>query len=128
MSILVVDDSEDTTDMLKRLLESYGATVATAHSAQEALALAAERSWGVVLSDISMPGVDGFELLRRLRQIPGYESTPALALTGHGRSEDVRRAEAAGFLTHMTKPVDLEVLTKALVELRAPRIAISGRS
>lgn len=128
MSVLVVDDSEDTADMLKRLLESYGATVVTARGAAQALALAAERSMSVVLSDIAMPGMDGFEFLRRLRLLPGYESTPALALTGHGRSEDVRRAEAAGFVSHMTKPVDLEALTKALAELRSSRIEISGRS
>jgi PAS domain S-box-containing protein len=119
MRVLVVDDSEDTADMLHRLLESYGATVFTAHSAADALALAAERSWDVVLSDISMPGMDGFELLRRLRALPGRESVPVLALTGYGQAEDVRRAEAAGFYTHMTKPVDLKQLLKNLRGLRS---------
>ena len=128
MTILVVDDSEDTTDMLRRLLESYGANVATARSAADALALAAQRPWSVVLSDISMPGLDGFDFLKRLRLLPGHESTPALALTGYGQAEDVRRAEAAGFLSHMTKPVDLEALMKALADLRAAGVEISGRS
>jgi len=117
--VLVVDDSEDTADMLHRLLDSYGAQVATAHSASDALALAAERSWDVVLSDISMPGMDGFEFLRRLRALPGRESVPVLALTGYGQAEDVRRAEAAGFYTHMTKPVDLELLMRSLRGLRS---------
>ena len=119
MRVLVLDDSEDTSDMLYRLLESYGATVATAHSAPDALTLAAERSWDVVLSDISMPGMDGFEFLRRLRELPGRESVPVLALTGYGQAEDVRRAEAAGFYAHMTKPVDMELLMKSLRSLRS---------
>jgi len=119
MRVLVVDDSEDTTDMLQRLLESYGATVATAHSGPDALALASAQSWSAILSDISMPGMDGFEFLRRLRALPGRESVPVLALTGYGQADDVHRAEAAGFLSHMTKPVDLEALMKFLRDLRS---------
>jgi PAS domain S-box-containing protein len=124
MRVLVVDDSEDTTDMLQRLLESYGATVATAHSGADALLLAAEQSWSVILSDISMPGMDGFEFLRRLRSLQGRESVPVLALTGYGQAEDVRRAEAAGFVSHMTKPVDLEVLTGFLRDLRSRGVEV----
>lgn len=89
LSVLVVDDSEDTTEMVQHLLEIGGASVCAATSGFEALHLAREKDFDVVLSDISMPEMDGFEFLSKLRQIPGKEDLPAVALTGFGRPEDV---------------------------------------
>ncbi len=121
MSVLVVDDSEDTTEMVRHLLEIGGAAVCAATSGVEALRLAREREFDVVLSDISMPEMDGFEFLSRLRQIPGKEDLPAVALTGFGRPEDVQRASEKGFYAHLTKPFDIQQLASLLQKV--PRIS-----
>jgi PAS domain S-box-containing protein len=121
MSVLVVDDSEDTTEMVRHLLEIGGASVYAATSGFEALRIAREKEFDVVLSDISMPEMDGFEFLSRLRQIPGKEDLPAVALTGFGRPEDVQRASDKGFYAHLTKPFDIQRLAMLLQEV--PRIS-----
>ncbi|HJP90324.1 MAG TPA: ATP-binding protein [Pyrinomonadaceae bacterium] len=121
ISILVIDDSEDTVEMLKRLLQMSGAAVTGATSADEGLLYARDKHFDVVLSDISMPGMDGFEFLRRLRQLPGKANIPVLALTGFGRPEDVEHARAAGFFAHVIKPIDLESLTRVLQIFRKKR-------
>ena len=123
LSVLVVDDSEDTTTMVRQVLEMSGAKVTTATSGFEALQLAREKEFDVVVSDISMPGMDGFEFLGKLRKLPGKEKLPALALTGFGRTEDVHRARNEGFFSHLTKPLDIEVLTDTLQ--RIPRNPVS---
>jgi two-component system CheB/CheR fusion protein len=117
MTVLVVDDSEDTTVMVRHLLEIGGATVHAATSGREALRIARKHEFDVVLSDISMPGMDGFEFLSKLRQIPGKEDLPAVALTGFGRPEDVQRARNEGFYAHLTKPFDIQTLAKLLQKL-----------
>jgi PAS domain S-box-containing protein len=122
ISVLVVDDSEDTTEMLTQLLKISGAKVESATSGDEALRIVAEKEFDVVLSDISMPGMDGFEFLRQLRQIPGKANLPVLALTGFGRPEDTERACAAGFFSHLTKPFDLEALLEILNDLRRGKV------
>jgi PAS domain S-box-containing protein len=117
MTVLVVDDSEDTTEMLRHLLEIGGASVSVATSGFEALQLASEKEFDVVLSDISMPGMDGFEFLSKLRELPGKQDVPAVALTGFGRPEDVQRACNEGFYAHLTKPFDIQSLAILLQKL-----------
>ena len=117
LSVLVVDDSEDTTEMVQHLLEMSGATVNVASSGLEALKLAQRGQYDVVLSDISMPGMDGFEFLGKLRKLPGKEDMPAIALTGFGRPEDIQRAAKEGFFAHLTKPFDIETLASLLQKL-----------
>jgi PAS domain S-box-containing protein len=117
MRILVVDDSLDTVDMLSRLFEMDGAVVTSAHSGDEALEALRREEFDVILSDISMPGMDGFELLRNMRALPNTGDTPVLALTGFGRAEDVARAKAEGFYSHVTKPIDLVQLIEILQKL-----------
>ncbi|HEY0728932.1 MAG TPA: response regulator [Pyrinomonadaceae bacterium] len=117
LSILVVDDSVETTEMLTTLLSIKGAKVIPATSGNEALQVMAEREVDVVLSDISMPGMDGFEFLKRLRQIPGRTDVPVLALTGFGRPEDIERAKAEGFFSHVTKPFQVDALIGVLQKL-----------
>src|SRR5215216_1158655 len=121
MEVLVVDDSEDTTEMVRHLLEIGGASVYSATSGPEALRLACEREFDVVLSDISMPEMDGFEFLSRLRKLPGKEDLPAVALTGFGRPEDVQRASEKGFYAHLTKPFDLQTLARLLQQIPCKR-------
>jgi PAS domain S-box-containing protein len=118
MRILVVDDSSDTVDMLRRLLEMDGATVTTADRAGKALDLAHEKTFDVVLSDISMPGMDGFEFVRRLREIERQKDVPVIALTGLGRAQDVERSKAEGFFCHVTKPIDVNALVQTLSQLQ----------
>ena len=117
--ILIVDDSTDTIEMLQYLLALEGAMVATATSGADALRIATANEFDVIISDISMPGMDGFDLLRKLRAIPGQEAVPILALTGFGSAADVRRAKAEGFLTHISKPVDVDHLLGILRQLRS---------
>ena len=117
LNVLVVDDSEDTTEMVRHLLEIGGAEVNVATSGFEALQLAREKQFDVVLSDISMPGMDGFEFIGKLRQLPGKQDVPAVALTGFGRPEDVQRAVSEGFFAHLTKPFDIETLAALLQKL-----------
>jgi two-component system CheB/CheR fusion protein len=123
MNVLVVDDSADTTEMVQHLLEIGGASVTAVTSGFEALREAREKQFDVVLSDISMPGMDGFEFLNRLRTMPGYQDLPAVALTGFGRPEDVQRAYDEGFFAHLTKPFDIQALACLLQKMPRHRAA-----
>jgi PAS domain S-box-containing protein len=116
-SFLILDDSEDTIAMLEELLKLSGAEVTTATKGADALRIAREKEFDVILSDISMPEMDGFEFLRRLREIEGREHVPVIAITGFGRSNDIERARAAGFYAHLTKPLNLRVLTEVVQQL-----------
>ena len=89
----------------------------TATSGVDALLIASENEFDVILSDISMPEMDGFEFLERLRKIDGRQDVPVIAITGFGRNDDVKRAHAAGFYSHLTKPIDLMALTAVLEQL-----------
>lgn len=115
--ILVVDDSPETTEMLGKLLELEGAFVESARSGTEALEIARRKNFDLIVSDISMPEMDGYQLLRELRQIPAMASVPAVALTGYGRSNDIERALDEGFSEHLTKPLDLDELLKIVRRL-----------
>jgi signal transduction histidine kinase/ActR/RegA family two-component response regulator len=117
LRVLAVDDDEDTTALLRHLLEMNGAIVITANSGFDALDLARDLNFDVVLSDISMPSMDGFEFLRRLRSLPGKENVPVVALTGFGRKEDIEQAENEGFIAHLTKPFDVGALLSFLSQL-----------
>ena len=116
-NFLIVDDSEDTIAMLQELLKVAGANVMCATSGADALRIAAENEFDVILSDISMPEMDGFEFLQRLRKIDGRQNVPVVAITGFGRSDDIARARAAGFHSHLTKPLNLQVLNDVLQQL-----------
>jgi len=120
-TLLIVDDSEDTISMLEELLRINGATVMTATNGADALRIAGDHEFDVILSDISMPEMDGFEFLKRLRQISGREHVPVLAITGFGRSDDIERARLAGFYSHLTKPLNLQALTEVLEQLAATK-------
>ena len=117
LAVLVVDDSEDTTEMVRHLLEIGGASVHVATSGFEGLRVAQNQDFDVVLSDISMPEMDGFEFISKLRKLPGKEDLPAVALTGFGRPEDVQRACEEGFYAHLTKPFDIQTLAMLLQKL-----------
>ena len=127
-NFLIVDDSEDTIAMLDELLKVAGANVMCATNGADALRLAAENEFDVILSDISMPEMDGFEFLQRLRKIDGRQNTPVVAITGFGRSDDIARARTAGFYSHLTKPLNLQVLTDVLQQLAKEKDRLSPTS
>lgn len=111
---LVVDDNPDITSMLEAVLRHAGYDVATAHSAPDALEAALAKRFDVVISDIGMPGMNGYELARALRAVPGYSATPMLAVTGYAMYDDRDRAVEAGFNSHLSKPIDPVDLTQAI--------------
>ncbi|MGN6506574.1 MAG: PAS domain S-box protein [Tepidisphaeraceae bacterium] len=106
--IVVIDDEPDARTLLQRLFERCGATVYVATNADETLEIISRERPDLLVSDIGMPGVDGYELLRRVRQLgPGRGGElPAIALTAFARTEDRVKAVRAGFQTHVPKPVD----------------------
>ena len=114
--VLIVEDSKDTLDMLRALFERMGCRVLTADSAAAAMEIAAADPPGIIISDIGMPDANGYEMLERLRRIPGLERVHAIAVSGYAMEEDHDRAIAAGFAAHMAKPVDLEKLLALIQE------------
>ena len=94
------------------LFTGEGAIVATAQSGAEGLKLAEQNQFDLVISDISMPGMDGYEFLENLRTKPVYARTPAIAVTGFGRFSGADRARRAGYSTLVTKPVDFANLVR----------------
>jgi CheY-like chemotaxis protein/anti-sigma regulatory factor (Ser/Thr protein kinase) len=119
-NILVVDDARDSAHLLGRLLEHLGQTVCVATDASAGLASAQAQRPDLIISDIGMPGMDGYELARRLRQIPELNQTLLVALTGYGQDSDRREAFNAGFNFHLVKPVSFEALQMLLQSLPAP--------
>ena len=116
--VLVVDDDEDTRDMLMTSLSASGARVRTAASAEEALHLLAEETADVLVSDIGMPDVDGYGLIGEIRMLSDERGRiPAIALTSYARPEDRARAFESGFQMHVPKPVELEALQRAVSTL-----------
>lgn len=116
MRVLVVDDEPDARDLIHRILSDCNADVVTAGNAVEALAAFRLRTPDVLVSDLGMPGVDGFELLARVRALGADHggNVPALALTAFARSEDQLKALQAGFSTHISKPVEPTELIEAV--------------
>jgi CheY-like chemotaxis protein len=115
----VVDDNEDSRTLLSMLLESAGARVQTAGSADEALACIARAPPHVLVSDVGMPGKDGYALVRALRAQTRHATLPAVALTGLDRPQDRIDLLRAGFQAHLVKPAQPEELI-ALIRALAP--------
>lgn len=105
LRVLVVDDAPDVTEMIAMLMSYAGYQVATAFSAAEAFDAARGGRFDAVISDIGMPGMNGYQLAEALRALPGYESTPLIAVTGFTMYDDRERARAAGFNDFLTKPI-----------------------
>jgi two-component system, chemotaxis family, CheB/CheR fusion protein len=121
--ILVVDDNVDAAESLTTLLRVYGHDARMVHDGPAALELAPSFLPSVVFLDIGMPGMDGYEVARRLRQMPGGQDALLVAVTGFGREEDRQRSQEAGFDRHVTKPLDpgmLSSLISASTDARDP--------
>jgi signal transduction histidine kinase/ActR/RegA family two-component response regulator len=115
--VLVVDDNRDSADSLATLLRLVGNDVRTAYDGQEALEVAAWYQPDMILLDIGLPVMNGYEVARRLRAEPVYGRPVLTALTGYSSEEDRRRSVAAGFDRHMVKPVDFAELQEVLASL-----------
>lgn len=111
---LVVDDAPDVAEMVSVMLSVSGYEVETALSAPAALELAARSRFDVVISDIGMPFMNGYELAERLRLTPGYEAVPLIAVTGFTMFDDRARALTAGFDEFLTKPINTSDLLGAV--------------
>jgi len=119
--ILVVDDNEDSADSLAMLLELTGHEVFKAHDGHGAIEAAERHRPGVVLLDIGLPELNGYDVCRRIRQEPWGTTMVLIALTGWGQDADRRRSQEAGFDGHLVKPVDHTRLLTLLATLTAPR-------
>ena len=119
LRLLVIEDSQDARDVLDLILSTYGCDVEKASSATEGIRIAARHRPHLIISDIGMPDVDGYEMIRRIRETPGLENTPAIALTGYAREEDRELALKAGYNAHLAKPADLPRLLHLIQKLTA---------
>ncbi len=124
LRVLVVDDNEDAADALVMLLQASGHLTCTAYDGITALREAAAFHPDVVVCDIGLPGLDGHQVATRLRADPNLAGALLIAATGWGSPEDRRKALAAGFDLHLTKPVDAFALLKTLIE----RFEVSGQA
>lgn len=115
---LIVDDAPDVVEMLAMLLRHSGYEVTTASSAPAALSAAREGSFDVVVSDIGMPGMSGYDLAAALRELPDYAVVPLIALTGFAMYGDRDRALAAGFNAFLAKPINPPALIELIERLR----------
>lgn len=115
--VLLVEDNEMNRDMLSRRLTRQGYEVVIAQDGAQALTMATEQRPDIVLMDMSLPVVDGWEATRRLKADPATKSIPVIALTAHAMSEDREKALAAGCDDYDTKPIDLPRLLQKITQL-----------
>src|SRR5262245_20581217 len=113
-TVLVVDDHEDSRNLLRQMVEWFGARVHTAGNGQEALASLERQTPDLLLLDLRMPKMDGFTVFRRLRADPRFSKLRAIAVTALGSDADIMRTWEAGFDGHLVKPIDFETLAHAL--------------
>jgi DNA-binding response OmpR family regulator len=118
LRILVADDNRDSADSCQMLLAASGHDVRVAYSGEQAFDIAASFQPEFALLDIGMPGMNGYQLARRIRASAWAARTMLVAVTGWGHEDDRRRALDAGFDRHLTKPIDINTLS-ALLEERA---------
>jgi two-component system CheB/CheR fusion protein len=116
MHVLFVDDSEDTTETAALLFGAWNHEIRVARTGPEALQVASDYEPDVILLDIGLPGMDGYEVAKRLRQDPRFKDTLMIAISGYGRESDRHLSREAGFDDHLIKPVDLEKLKALLSE------------
>jgi len=114
LRVLVVDDNVDTAVSISMLLEMSGHAVRTAHDGLSAVQAAIDYRPDVVLLDIGLPGLTGYEVAKRIRQIPALESAVLVAMTGYGQDSDRQMSLQAGFTHHLVKPARFEELQRIL--------------
>lgn len=123
--ILILDDSRSAVYVLGKLLEAMGQDVKTIDDPLAALEIVQTEHPDIMISDIAMPGMNGYELAHRIRQGLGLQDIVLVALTGYGQDSDKERAVEAGFDYHLTKPVSIDALQTLLASLPLPRAIAS---
>ncbi len=118
--ILIVEDDALSLDALLKLLTLQGAAVTAAADAAQAIGHMEQGPFDLIISDVAMPDMDGYELMKQLRRTPSGSGITAIAVTGFGRPVDVRKALSSGFDAHVSKPLTLERLVDALVSIPGP--------
>jgi CheY-like chemotaxis protein len=113
--VLLVDDNEDARMLLADLLARFGHSVRAAEDGPTALAMLEVFKPDVAILDIGLPGMDGYELAKRIRNMPDHKQLRLLALTGYGQSRDMTHAKDAGFDVHLVKPIDVDRLLQHIV-------------
>jgi len=117
VSVLVVEDHPDSRELLREIVESFGATVVVAGDGEDALRKVARVRPGLVLCDLRMPLLDGFGFIDRLRRDPALSRTPVIAVTALGTETDVMRTWQAGFNGHLVKPIDYGTIAAQLARV-----------
>jgi CheY-like chemotaxis protein len=127
--VLFVDDRAEARALADALFERYGATIVSVESAEQALSALKALLPDVLISDIGMPGQDGYALIRNVRRLPlsAGGNVPAIALTAYARAEDALRAKEEGFHVHLPKPVDPDELVELVANLIAGGSSGGGR-
>jgi CheY-like chemotaxis protein len=117
--VLIVDDEPDGRQLMVRILEGRGASVTAVASGNEALALLKDRQFDILISDIGMPDLDGYELMRRARSLDAGHAgpMPAIAVTAYARTEDRQRSLLAGYQMHLAKPIEARELVAGVASL-----------
>ena len=121
--IIFSDDSAANGEALRDLLELEGAQAVVETSAQAAIKRGKKERFDVMISDIAMPEVDGYAMLKGIRASKANADTPAIAYSGYGGNAEVQRARTAGFDVHLTKPVDVQTLIATIADLRSRKSA-----
>jgi CheY-like chemotaxis protein len=115
--VLIVDDNRDAAEMLQLGLQVLGHCVFATYDGPSALALLEEAAPDVILLDIGLPGMDGYELARRIRLVDGNQAPMLVAISGYGGETDQDRTRAAGFAHHLVKPIQLEAIVELIAKL-----------
>jgi len=127
LDVLIVEDSFDTLTLLSAVFTREGANVTTAASAAEALELAVNKRPAVIISDIGMPDVDGYQLLEQIKVLPGMDEVPAIAISGYASDEDRARALDTGYHALVAKPIDVEELFDLILNLNLPQLSSANK-
>jgi CheY-like chemotaxis protein len=126
--ILLVDDEQDALDLMRFVLTGKGASLTCASSAQEAVVILANQEFDLLISDLGMPGLNGYDLIAQVREILPVDKLPAIALTGYVSSDDREKVLRAGFQAHLPKPVKIETLPLVVLSVtrNRPRTLAQG--
>ena len=118
LHILIIEDNRDSAESMRLLLDLLGHEVRVAHSGPGGLAAAKEWRPDVVLCDIGLPSMDGYETARQLRKLPGMDKILLVAISGYGQETDVQRSKEAGIDDHFLKPIELSKLEDVLARAK----------
>jgi two-component system CheB/CheR fusion protein len=117
--LLVVEDSSDVLLLIRQELEWNGYQVYAAKNGSVALEIAKREIPDLIISDIKMPEIDGYQLIRMVREVPELAKVPAIAMTGFGMERDIEMARAVGYSAHLVKPIDMDQMYQLIQQLTA---------